>query len=220
MFVLGLLDDRHELRPAVKFGGQLLVAAGVAGLGLRVTVFVPSVAFSYAVTLLWILAVTNAFNFMDNMNGLCAGVGAIAALALALNAADSGQSLAAAVAFAVCGALLGFLPFNFPRASVFLGDSGSHVTGFLLAALAILPSFYSAQHPNRWAVLKPLLILAVPLVDLAWVVTYRWRLGKPFYIGDTNHVSHQLVRLGLSRAQAVMWLWVAGAVVGAVTLLF
>jgi UDP-GlcNAc:undecaprenyl-phosphate/decaprenyl-phosphate GlcNAc-1-phosphate transferase len=126
----------------------------------------------------------------------------------------------AALAMVVAGALGGFLPFNFPRARVFLGDSGSHLVGCLLAGLAILPNFYSPQHPQPWAVLKPLLILAVPLTDLTWVVLFRWRRGKPFYVGDTNHLSHQLARRGLSRPGAVMLLWLIGGILGTLSLFF
>ena len=212
MTALGWLDDRHELRPASKFAGQVVIALIVAASGIRITLFVPSVTFSYFVTVLWLLTVINAFNFMDNMNGLCAGLGAIAALALGLAAASDGQFVPAALSFVTLGALLGFLPYNFPRASVFLGDAGSHLVGYLLAVLAILPHFYSAHHANMWAVLKPLLILGIPLIDLMWVVCLRWRLGKPFYIGDTNHLSHRLVRRGLSEAQAVLLLWLMAAV--------
>jgi UDP-GlcNAc:undecaprenyl-phosphate/decaprenyl-phosphate GlcNAc-1-phosphate transferase len=218
MAALGLWDDRKDLRPAVKFAGQLLIAVLTAAAGVRITLFVPSVAFSVAVTVLWILTVTNAFNFMDNMNGLCTGLGAIAAWCIALNAVAQVHYLVASMAFLVCGALLGFLPYNFPRATAFLGDSGSHLIGYLLAVLTILPHFYSALNPRPWAVLSPLLILAVPLVDLAWVVWLRWRLGKPFYVGDTNHLSHQLARRGLSQTQAVLLLWLAAAVMGTASL--
>ncbi len=214
MGALGWLDDRHELRPGVKFGSQLLVASLVAASGIRITLFVDSEPFSYAVTLLWILTVTNACNFMDNMNGLCTGLGAIGAWCFAWTGAVQGQFLVASLGFLACGALLGFLPFNFPRASAFLGDAGSHVVGFLLAVLAILPSFYTRQHPVRLAVLKPLLILGVILGDLVWVVLLRWRLGQPFYVGDTNHLSHRLVRRGLSRTMAVLVIWLAAALLG------
>jgi UDP-GlcNAc:undecaprenyl-phosphate/decaprenyl-phosphate GlcNAc-1-phosphate transferase len=220
MLVLGLIDDQRELGAGPKFAGQMLVAALVAASGVRVTLFVPSVAFSYAVTILWILAVTNAFNFMDNMNGLCAGLGAIASGAIAWNAACADQPAVAALALLVMGSLSGFLPFNFPRALAFLGDAGSHLVGYLLAVLAILPHFYSALNPHRGAVLKPLLILGVPLADMAWVVLLRWRRGQPFYVGDTNHLSHQLVRGGLTKARAVLMLWLAGALLGALSLAF
>jgi len=219
MTILGVLDDKHELRPVHKFSGQLLIAVLVAAAGVRITLFVPNVAFSYAVTILWLLTVINAFNFMDNMNGLCAGLGAIGAGWFAVIAALDGQYLVALIAFLTCGALVGFLPHNFPTARAFLGDAGSHLTGYLLAVLAILPHFYSKLDPRPWAVISPLLVLAVPLGDLAWVVVLRWRLGKPFYIGDTNHLSHRLVRAGLNRRTAVLLIWLAAAVMGGLALL-
>ena len=219
MTFLGWLDDRHDLRPSWKFGGQLLFATLVAGAGVRVTLFVPSEIFSYAVTVLWILTVTNALNFMDNMNGLCAGLGIISAALFGALAALHAQYLVASIAFLAAGAMLGFLPFNFPRATAFLGDAGSHLIGFLLAVLAILPHFHTEKHPHPAAVLSPLLVLAVPLGDLAWVVLLRWRMGKPFYIGDTNHLSHRLVRAGTTRVQAVLIIWALAAGIGALAFL-
>ena len=218
MFFLGWLDDKLELKPVAKFTGQFLIAASVAASGIRITLFVPSPAFSYAITILWILTVTNAFNFMDNMNGLCAGLGAICSWQFALSAALQGQYLVATLALMTCGALLGFLPYNFPKASAFLGDSGSHLVGFLLAVLAILPHFYSQEQRNVWAVLTPLAILAVPLADLVWVVLLRWRIGQPFYVGDNNHLSHRLVRGGLSRTLAVEVIWLIAAAIGSAAL--
>jgi UDP-GlcNAc:undecaprenyl-phosphate/decaprenyl-phosphate GlcNAc-1-phosphate transferase len=221
MTLLGWWDDRHELKPAAKFAGQCAIALLVATAGFRITLFVPSLAFSYAMTVLWILTVTNALNFNDNMNGLCGGLGAIAAGWIALLAARNGQYLVASLALLVAGALLGFLPFNFPRASVFLGDSGSHLVGYLLSVLAILPHFYSAKlaAPSRLAVLSPLFILAVPLLDLASVVWLRTRARRPFWLGDTNHFSHRLVRAGLTKTRAVLALWFAAAAAGAIALL-
>jgi UDP-GlcNAc:undecaprenyl-phosphate GlcNAc-1-phosphate transferase len=212
---LGALDDRRELKALPKFVGQLVVAVAVAAACKRITLFVPSAAFSYGITILWLLTVINAFNFMDNMNGLCAGVGAIGALLFALLAAAAGEYLVAITGFLMCGALVGFLPWNFPQAKAFLGDAGSHLVGYLLAVMAILPHFYTKQNPHPLAVLSPLLILCVPLVDLAQVSVFRTFKGKPFWIGDTNHLSHRLVRCGLSRTQAVLLLWFAAAAIGA-----
>jgi UDP-GlcNAc:undecaprenyl-phosphate/decaprenyl-phosphate GlcNAc-1-phosphate transferase len=217
--LLGVLDDKHELRPLHKFTGQLLIALLIAAAGVRITLFVPNVAFSYVATILWLLTVINAFNFMDNMNGLCAGLGAIAAGWFAAFAAMSNQYLVALIALLVFGALLGFLPHNFPDARAFLGDAGSHLIGYLLGVLAILPHFYTAREPRRLAVLTPLLVLAIPLADLAWVVVLRWRMGKPFYVGDTNHLSHRLVRLGLSRIASVVLIWLAALAIGTLALL-
>jgi UDP-GlcNAc:undecaprenyl-phosphate GlcNAc-1-phosphate transferase len=213
---LGMLDDKHELRPLAKFAGQVLVALLVAGAGVRITLFVPSVVFSYAITVLWILTLINAFNFMDNMNGLCTGLGMIAAVCFAVISATEGQYLVAITALLGAGALAGFLPHNFPHARAFLGDSGSHLVGYLLAVLAILPHFHTKQAPHPFAVLTPLLVLAVPLADLVHVVVRRTLNKKPFYIGDTNHLSHLLVRGGLSPTTAVLVIWLTATLCAAV----
>jgi len=134
-------------------------------------------------------------------------------------AAMDTQYLVALIAFLSCGALLGFLPHNFPNARAFLGDAGSHLVGYLLGVLAVLPHFYTAREPRRLAVLTPLLVLAIPLADLARVVLLRWRMGKAFYLGDTNHLSHRLVRAGLNRTIAVVLIWLAATVIGALALL-
>jgi UDP-GlcNAc:undecaprenyl-phosphate GlcNAc-1-phosphate transferase len=212
--ILGWLDDKIELKPLPKFSGQFFVALLVAVATKRITLFVPSEIFSYAITILWILTVINAFNFMDNMNGLCAGLGAIGAFLFALIAATNGEYLVATVAFLTCGALLGFLPWNFPNARAFLGDAGSHLVGYLLAVMAILPHFYTRQNPRPLAVLSPLLVLAIPLADLAQVVITRTLNGKPFWIGDTNHLSHRFVRLKLSQTHAVLLIWLAALMIG------
>jgi UDP-GlcNAc:undecaprenyl-phosphate GlcNAc-1-phosphate transferase len=219
MAAIGLVDDLRELRPAWKFSGQFLIALLVAASGARITLFVHSTIFSYAVTILWILTLVNACNFMDNMNGLCAGLGIIGAWFFGVIAAVDGQYLVTFLALLACGALLGFLPFNFPRATTFLGDAGSHLVGYLLAVLAILPHFYSATDRSKFAVLAPLLILAVPLGDLVWVVILRWRMGKPVYLGDNNHLSHRLVRRGLTPTLAVLTIWLLAVLVAVPALL-
>ena len=217
MLIVGLLDDLRELKPGPKFVAQFVVALLVASSGARITLFVHNEPFHYAVTILWVLTVINAFNFMDNMNGLCSGLGAIGAIYFGLIAvtAPVPQYLVGLIAFLISGALIGFLPYNFPRARSFLGDSGSHLVGYLLAVLAILPHFYTSKNPRVFAVLTPLLVLAVPLGDLVWVVILRWRMGKPFYVGDNNHLSHRLVQSGLDRARAVLVIWCLAAVLGA-----
>jgi UDP-GlcNAc:undecaprenyl-phosphate GlcNAc-1-phosphate transferase len=204
MALVGWLDDRYELSPLPKFGGQVLCALLVAWSGIRITVFIHNGAVNYLLTVLWILTISNALNFLDNMNGLCTGLGFIAAWACAWAAAIHGQYLVSLLAFLISGALLGFFPFNFPNAKAFLGDAGSHLVGFLISVLAILPNFYSRITPHPLAVLAPLLILAVPLFDLVSVTIIRSRLGKPFWIGDNNHISHRLVRKGYSRSHAVL----------------
>lgn len=219
MLVLGACDDRWELSPAVKFGGQALIALAVAAAGVRVTLFVPSTVFSFVVTVCWILVVTNAFNLSDNMNGLAAGLGAIASFFLGAYAARHGQYLVAAFGFTVMGALLGYLPHNYPRATVFLGDAGSHLVGYLVAVLTILPHFYAERYgaTDRWAVLNPLLVVLVPLADVVQVAVYRTMQGRPFWVGDTNHLSHRLSRTRLGKAGAVAVLWGVAVLVGMAT---
>jgi UDP-GlcNAc:undecaprenyl-phosphate GlcNAc-1-phosphate transferase len=221
MLGIGAWDDRNELRPGTKLACQVTVALAVALAGVRITLFVPSMGFSLAVTVLWILAVTNALNLSDNMNGLCTGLAAIASMAFSLVAARHGQYLVGTFGFAVSGAFLGFLPFNFPRASAFLGDAGSHLAGYLLATLAILPHFYSERHGalRPAAVLLPLLVLGIPLLDVAQVVAWRTLHRRPFWIGDTNHLSHRLARTRLGRVGAVVVLWSAAALLGAIAVL-
>ena len=219
MVALGWWDDKRELRPLAKFTGQVLIALLVAWSGIRITLFIPSELVAYVLTVLWILALTNALNFLDNMNGLCTGLGFIAAWSCAWAAAIQGQYLVATLAFLICGALLGFLPFNFPKAKAFLGDAGSHLVGFLVAVLAILPNFYSEQTPHRLAVLSPVVILAVPTYDLLSVILIRWRKGQPFYVGDTNHISHRLVRRGFSRTHAVLLILLVHAALSATAVL-
>ena len=119
ILLVGWLDDKHELQPRAKFAGQFLVAALVAASGARITLFVPSIVFSYAVTILWILTLVNAFNFMDNMNGLCAGLGAIGACNFAVIAAADNQYLVALIAFLTFGALLAFCLITSPGRAPF-----------------------------------------------------------------------------------------------------
>jgi len=214
--ILGWFDDKHELKPLPKLLGQFLIALLVTIACKRITLFVHSDIFSYAVTILWLLTVINAFNFMDNMNGLCAGLGAIGAFFFAFIAAANGEYLVAITGFLMCGALVGFLPWNFPNARAFLGDAGSHLVGYLLAVMAILPHFYTKQNPRPLAVLAPLFVLAIPLIDITQVSLLRTLNKKPFWIGDTNHLSHRLTRLGMSRTRAVLLLWLIAAIIGAI----
>jgi UDP-GlcNAc:undecaprenyl-phosphate GlcNAc-1-phosphate transferase len=118
--------------------------------------------------------------------------------------------------FLVCGALLGFLPWNFPGAKSFLGDAGSHLAGYLLAVMGLLPHFYSKQNPHPLAVLAPLFVLAVPLLDLLQVTMVRTWHRKPVWLGDTNHLSHRLVKNGCSQTRAVLLLWLAAVLIAAI----
>lgn len=214
IFLLGLLDDRFELSPSVKFTGQSLVAIGTTFGGVRCGIFADQPGVQLITTLLWILAVTNAFNFIDNMNGLCAGLCFVSSLVTAFIAVRFQLAVTATIAAALAGAALGFLLFNYPSASAFLGDSGSHLIGFTLSVLTIDPALWRGFTFAHATWVGPAMILAVPLVDLAWVVCFRTWRRKPFYVGDNNHLSHLLVRISLPRPVAVAVLWTLGLVSG------
>ena len=218
MLVLGILDDKRDSSPKWKLFCQLLIALAVAASGIRLTIFVDNNIFSYAVTVLWILTVTNAVNFQDNMNGLCPGLGVICGWFFAWHAGLEGQYLVASLAFLFSGALFGFIPFNFPKGCVFLGDGGSHLVGFLLSVLAVLPDFYSEGSPYKWLIITPILVLFIPLADLISVIVIRFRLSQPVWVGDNNHFSHRLVRTGQPKTTAVLLLLLVSAAMGAMTL--
>ncbi|MGD0017091.1 MAG: MraY family glycosyltransferase [Verrucomicrobiia bacterium] len=220
MVALGLYDDRHDLKARPKLLWQLVIASVVALAGMRVTLFVSNPLVSFVLTVLWIVTITNALNFLDNMDGLCAGVGAICALLFGLVSAVQGQFFVCVLAVGLAGALVGFLPYNFKPASIFLGDAGSHFIGYMLAVLPVLTTFYHtagprhAETPTHLPVLIPLLVLAVPLFDLVMVMWIRLQHRQPVHIGDANHLSHRLVRLGLPQSRAVTLIYLITLTLG------
>ena len=211
LLAMGLVDDRKRLPAWPKLLAQFVAAAVVVwGLGLTATFFVPMAWVNQVATLLWIVAVTNALNFMDNMDGLSAGVAVIALAVLVAVATAAGQIFVPVLAVVLLGSLLGFLCYNFPPASVFLGDAGSQPMGFLVAVLAIMANYYrGAPGESRFSPFLPLVLLAVPLYDLVSVTLIRLARGQSPFVGDTNHFSHRLVALGLSRRAAVLTIYLA-----------
>jgi UDP-GlcNAc:undecaprenyl-phosphate GlcNAc-1-phosphate transferase len=202
-FVLGLLDDAAPLSARNKLAGQLTISLGAAIAGVRPD-WLPMWAGIPAACLI-LLASMNSFNLLDNMDGLAAGIAAIAACGLALVAGLVPGSGSAVVAAALAGACLGFLPFNYrPRrpAALFMGDSGSHLLGFTLGGLALLASPGGAGGAAV-AVAAPLLILALPVLDTALVMLVRFAEGRPLWQGGRDHSSHRLVYRGLGERRAV-----------------
>jgi UDP-GlcNAc:undecaprenyl-phosphate GlcNAc-1-phosphate transferase len=170
-----------------------------------------------AVTLAWVVGITNAFNLLDNMDGLAAGVGAVAAACFTLMAAMNGQLLVGSLAAAVLGACLGFLIHNFNPARIFMGDTGSLFIGFLMAVLGIKLRFPANVVWVTWMV--PVLVLGVPVFDTTLVVLSRLRRGlNPLTTPGKDHVSHRLERLGWSRREAVLLLYLAGCALAAVAM--
>jgi UDP-GlcNAc:undecaprenyl-phosphate/decaprenyl-phosphate GlcNAc-1-phosphate transferase len=156
---------------------------------------------------LWVVGMTNAFNLLDNMDGLAAGVAFIAAGTLLLNAWSLDEYFVSLNILAFMGRLRGFLFFNFQPASVFLGDCGSHFIGYMMAALTLLERYVSHASGTLFPILMPVVVLAVPIVDTITVVVIRLREGRPIYVGDTRHLSHKLVSLGLRTRGAVLLLY-------------
>jgi UDP-GlcNAc:undecaprenyl-phosphate GlcNAc-1-phosphate transferase len=215
-FALGLLDDFRNITPSSKLVGQAAIASLLFFGGVRVEIieFEPV---AYLVTVLWVVGLMNAVNLIDNMDGLAAGVVAIAGLALGVSAVPENPQ-AGLVAGAAAGAALGYLVYNFPPARVFMGDAGSLAFGYLLAAAALLHTASSAANVSL-AVLAPLAVLALPIFDTALVTTSRRLIGRPISQGGRDHTSHRLAALGLSDRGVVLVLYAVAAVLAVSALL-
>jgi UDP-GlcNAc:undecaprenyl-phosphate GlcNAc-1-phosphate transferase len=215
MHLLGLWDDRRALGPYVKLVVQLAITTLLIASfeELRVLTALGPAA-SVVITVLWVGAITNAFNFLDNMDGLSAGIACVASVAFMVTAMSIGQLFVAGLLALLIGALLGFLWFNFSPAKIFMGDSGSLLIGLLLGVLTTLTTYLPKDRPwgaGWYAVFAPVIVLAVPLYDLIVVSAIRLSRGKSPFVGDTNHFSHRLVARGMSRRTAVLCLYLITA---------
>jgi UDP-GlcNAc:undecaprenyl-phosphate/decaprenyl-phosphate GlcNAc-1-phosphate transferase len=228
--VVGVLDDVYNLPARLKLLGQVLAAVVTMAYGITLNVVphgVPgAVAINVVLTLLWFLTVTNALQFLDGMDGLAAGLGAVAALFFSLAALQTGQRYLMFLAAPLVGACLGFLPYNFRPgrgASIFLGDAGASFIGFTLAGLAVMGEW--AEDNPVVALLTPMLILAVPLFDITYVGITRVVTGKVHSVAEwlaytgKDHMHHRLEALGLNRPESVMVIVAIAATLGLSALL-
>jgi UDP-GlcNAc:undecaprenyl-phosphate GlcNAc-1-phosphate transferase len=211
LFVLGLADDKRHLGPLFKLFVQFAVAIAAAAFAeVRVEFFIDNEIITTLLSALWIVLIINAFNFLDNMDGLSAGIAVIASTVLFTAAVLSGQVFVGSLALVLTGVLLGFLVFNFPPAKVFMGDAGSLVVGFLVALLTMRTTYYHEAQSGKWyAVFMPLVVMAVPLYDFISVTLLRLSQGKSPFVGDTQHFSHRLKKRGLTDTQTVLTLYLA-----------
>jgi len=211
LFVLGLWDDIKHLGPFFKLAVQFAVAITAAAFAeIRVEFFIENKIITSALSAVWIVLIINAFNFLDNMDGLSAGIAAIAGSILFTAAAISGQVFIGGLALVFIGTLLGFLVFNFPPAKIFMGDAGSLVVGFFVAFLTLRTTYYHQAQSGQWyPVLMPLVVMAVPLYDFISVTLLRISQGKSPFVGDTQHFSHRLKKHGLTDTQTVLTLYLA-----------
>jgi len=217
LFAAGLADDLFTLSPIAKLGAQFGAAAIVLASGLSVEI-VDNDAIAIAIALVWLVGITNAFNLLDNMDGLAATLAAIACAYYALDAVtEHPNRVALVLALSLGLACAGFLPFNLRRgrpAAVFMGDSGSQVLGFALAALA-LSSSWKVAGTTVTTILLPLLVLAVPILDTTLVTVVRLLERRPVTRGGRDHTSHRLVYYGMSETKAVALLAAVATAIGA-----
>lgn len=210
MCLLGLVDDFAKLKPSNKFVGQLIIACLIVAAGLRLH-WVPSPAVDAVITIGWIVGITNAFNLLDNMDGLSAGIALIASVSLGVIALK-GDAGAATIAALLAGTCAGFLVYNFPPASIFMGDSGSLFLGSTLAILTLFDTPGGGRGVMS-ALAVPLMLMLIPIFDTTLVSVSRRLSARPASSGGCDHTSHRLVALGFSERQAVLLLW-AFAVAG------
>jgi UDP-GlcNAc:undecaprenyl-phosphate GlcNAc-1-phosphate transferase len=225
MFLLGLIDDIYNLDAKFKLIIQLSIATIVYLLGVKIdTLFNPFGnainlgAFSYPITLLWIVGISNAVNFIDGVDGLAGSVITVNSITLALIAAamTPAQPITALIGFILAGSMLAFLTFNFNPAKIFMGDSGALFSGFLLATLSIAGVMKGAT----LAILLPFLVLAVPIMDITYSSLRRIMKGKSPFVADAEHIHHKLLKAGFSQKKTVAILTSVAIVGGAVATYF
>ncbi|MCB0229126.1 MAG: undecaprenyl/decaprenyl-phosphate alpha-N-acetylglucosaminyl 1-phosphate transferase [Anaerolineae bacterium] len=210
--VVGGIDDHSPIGPAPKLLAQALAAGILIFSGVQVAVF-DQQWLNVVVTVIWVVGITNALNFLDNMDGLSAGIAAVASAFFLLLAALNNQYLVGVMSAALLGACIGFLWYNFNPASIFMGDSGSLFIGFILAALGIKLRFPDNTDIVTW--MAPVLVLGLPILDTTLVTVSRLRRGvNPLTTAGKDHISHRLARLTGSKREAVLMCYLIGGVFG------
>lgn len=212
LFLLGLWDDKKHLGPFFKLVVQLIIAFCAAFFAdIRVEFFIQNKIITSIISAFWITLMINSFNFLDNMDGLSAGIAVITSSILFSISAMNGQIFISGIAIVFIGTLLGFLVFNFPPAKIYMGDAGSLVIGFFIALLSLRTTYYhqAAQSGHWYSVFVPLIVLAVPLYDFISVSFLRIMQGKSPFVGDTQHFSHRIKKHGFSDTQTALILYLA-----------
>lgn len=209
--LVGLIDDLRALNPAIRFGIEVAAAVALFAAGVRVELFPDATAVNLAITVLWIVGITNAFNLLDNMDGLSAGVAVIASFFFFVLAAANGQVLVAALSLALAGCALGFLRHNFHPARIYMGDAGSLFLGFMLGVIGLKLRF---EGPTQITFLVPILVLGVPIFDTLLVVTTRLANRISPFSGGRDHTSHRLVFVGIPVPAAVGLIYLAAIGLG------
>ncbi len=218
IFGVGLIDDRFDLAPLLKLLGQAVAAFLLMKNGLMVNLVAHFDGLGYVVTFVWILAIMNSFNFIDSIDGHCGGVALISCLIFYCISAVIYQPLLGFAVLVLAGAIAGFMPYNWKPARIFLGDNGSMLLGYLMAAFTLLFSYRTAQYSIVTPFI-PIFMFGVPIYDTVSVIIVRTFRGIPPWKGDRNHFAHRLVRLGMSEKVAVMVSYFIAFTLGLVALL-
>ncbi|GAB4578745.1 MAG: hypothetical protein Fur0022_14810 [Anaerolineales bacterium] len=213
VFAFGLWDDVKGASARLKMAGQLIATIFLMGMGVQVQLFDPSLNWlNWGLTIFWVVGITNAFNFVDSMDGLAAGLAGLAGAFFMLATYDSGQPTLSLFSAILVGVCLGAYFFNATPAHYFLGDSGAQWLGFSLASLAIAYNPEGFLRSQSWYL--PILLLGVPIFDTTLVVFSRLRRGQPIYRANMDHTFHRLVALGMNRNRAVLLMHVVSLLLG------
>jgi UDP-GlcNAc:undecaprenyl-phosphate GlcNAc-1-phosphate transferase len=218
LFLVGLTDDLLHIKPYQKLIGQVMGSALVIYYGLTLP-WTSSHSMNMALTIFWLIGITNAVNLLDNMDGLAAGIAIIASCVLALSFLSTGQFTEALMLMMFAGALLGFLVYNSNPASIFMGDSGSMFIGFFLASTALVTVSGGRSRTVLPVLAVPILVLFIPIFDTMFVTILRKFSGRAASRGGRDHTSHRLVALGMSERNAVLMLYGLAALSGILALL-
>ena len=216
LLVVGLIDDKFGMMPELKLSAQILAALVVFKFGLRVTT-IEDYYLCMFFTVFWIVGITNAINLLDNLNGLSSGISAISSIFFCIIAFAGKDYLTATLAASIAGASLGFLKHNFPKASIFMGDTGSLVLGFVLACLAIMGSW--ATEDITLSLSIPIVILAYPIFDTTLVTIIRISEGRSVFQGGRDHSSHIMAYAGYRKKRAVLTIFGVCFLLGAAALI-
>ena len=226
IYILGAIDDLKGMKPIVKFAGQVVSASVVFAMGLRIN-FITNwfgeghmdlgIAVCYIVTVIWLVAITNAVNLVDGLDGLAAGISAISALSIAYISYIHGWYGPTICMMVLAGACIGFLPFNFHPAKTFMGDGGSQLLGFSIAALSILGTVKSA---TVVAVVIPVLVLGLPIIDTAMAIVRRTIRHQSIASADKEHLHHRILRAGFGQRRAVLLMYSVSGIMGIMAILY
>lgn len=212
--IMGVFDDIKGLSVKTKLGVEIVLASIIFFSGIKISLFINNPFICWLITVFWIVGISNAFNLLDNMDGLSCGIALISGMIFFLFALFSQQFFVATILACFEGVLLGFLFFNFPPAKIFMGDAGSLFIGYTLSLLTIISTYYTSATPTVAPIIMPLLIMAVPIFDTLSVIYIRIKNKTSIFKADKNHLSHRLMHRGMSVKQTLWFIYLLNFCIG------